>query len=199
MNASSTDEHVNFSVDAELSVREQKKIEAQHHKSMTTNQNTIVREECTNDHDRVEFMTREAFWNVYAPGATEHYIVHKLRDSSSFVKELSLIACQKDTIVGHVMYSKAKVVETGGKEHEVLCMGPLTVDPAYQKNGIGSLLIKESTKRARALGYKGVIIFGNPQYYHRFGYVSADTYGITTSGGQNFDPFMVLELLTGGQ
>ena len=73
-------------------------------------------------------------------------------------------------------------------------MGPLAIAPDRQKQGIWSLLMNESTKQAKEMWYKGVIIFGNPDYYHRFGFVDAKTYGITTPDGQNFDAFMALEL-----
>ena len=50
----------------------------------------------------------------------------------------------------------------------------------------------------REAGYKGIILFGNPPYYHRFGFRNAAEYGITTREGLNFDPFMALELHEGG-
>lgn len=54
--------------------------------------------------------------------------------------------------------------------------------------------MRETAEKAKELGYKGVIIFGDPNYYHRFGFVDAKTYNITTPEGQNFDAFMALEL-----
>jgi predicted N-acetyltransferase YhbS len=51
-----------------------------------------------------------------------------------------------------------------------------------------------SAEKAKELGYKAVIIFGDPEYYHRFGFVNAEKYAITTVDGQNFEPFMALEL-----
>ena len=121
-----------------------------------------------------------------------------MRSLPCCIKKLSLVACQGDSIVGHIMYSKAKVVSSEGVEKEVLCMGPITVDVSVQKKGIGSLLIKESSKRAAEMGYKAVIIYGHPAYYHRFGFASAEKYGISTSTGANFDAFMALELVQGG-
>jgi len=43
-----------------------------------------------------------------------------------------------------------------------------------------------------------MILFGNPEYYHRFGFVNAQEYSITTKEGQNFEPFMALELQING-
>lgn len=159
--------------------------------------NISIRLEEENDFNSVEYMTREAFWDVYKPGCDEHLVLHKIRKVPAFVKELDLIACDEDRIVGNIIYSKAKVVNNEKKEFEVLCMGPVGVLPSYQKQGIGSLLMKRSIEKARQLGYKAIIIFGNPDYYHRFGFRNAEEYYIQTSAGENFDAFMALELYDG--
>ena len=76
-------------------------------------------------------------------------------------------------------------------------MGPLSVLPAYQRRGIGSQLLQETLDKARKLGYKAVIIFGNPGFYERFGFKNAQQFMIQTSSGENFDVFMALELQEG--
>ena len=153
-----------------------------------------IRREQEQDHRAVETLTRDAFWDLYKPGCDEHLVLHKMRHVPAFVPELDFVATIDDVVVGNIVYSKAKVVDGQGKEHEVLCMGPLGVLPAYQKQGIGSALIAHSTHIAKEMGYKGVIIFGDPKYYHRFGYKDASVYHISTSDGHNFDAFMALEL-----
>jgi predicted N-acetyltransferase YhbS len=70
--------------------------------------------------------------------------------------------------------------------------------PKYQKKGIGSKLLNESIKIAKGTGFSGMILFGDPAYYHRFGFKNAQEYGIQTKDGQNFDPFMALELQDNG-
>ena len=160
--------------------------------------NISIRLEEEKDYRKVEYMIREAFWNVYKPGCDEHLIVHNIRKVPAFIKELSFVACDNDKIVGSIIYSKAKVKNDDNKEFEVLCMGPIGVLPSYQKQGIGSLLINYSIEKAKQLGYKAVIIFGNPKYYHRFGFKNAKEYNIQTSSGENFEAFMALELCYGG-
>ncbi len=142
-------------------------------------------------------MTREAFWNVYKPGCVEHLLVHKMRKVPAFVKELSFVAVNNDKVVGNIIYSKAKVIDGKNAGFEVLCMGPVAVWPSYQGQGIGSLLINYSIKKARQLGYKAVILFGKPNFYQRFGFINAKKYAIQTSSGENFDEFMALELYDG--
>lgn len=156
-----------------------------------------IRLEEEKDFRKVEFLTREAFWDLYRPGCCEHLIVHKMRNVPAFVKELSYIAEEEYSIVGSIIYSKAKVINDQTNEYEVLCMGPISILPSYQKKGIGSLLMTRSIERAKELGFKAVIIFGNPDYYKRFGFINAKKYNIKTSTGENFDAFMALELANG--
>jgi predicted N-acetyltransferase YhbS len=156
-----------------------------------------IRLEEEKDFRKVEFLTREAFWDLYSPGCCEHLIVHKIRNVPAFVKELSYIVEEEYSIVGSIIYSKAKVINDQTNEFEVLCMGPISVLPYYQRKGIGSLLMTHSLETAKELGFKAVIIFGNPDYYKRFGFINAENYNIKTSKGENFDAFMVLELVNG--
>lgn len=156
--------------------------------------NLIVKQINQNDFAITENITRESFWNVYKPGCSEHLVLHNLRKSKSYIKELDLVAFCNDQIVGHIISTKAKVVDSLTKEYEVLCVGPLSVLPDFQKKGIGGKLMKESIKISRRLGFRGMILFGNPDYYHRFGFRNAKEFDITTKDYQNFEPFMVLEL-----
>ncbi len=156
--------------------------------------NLIVKQINQNDFTITENITREAFWNVYKPGCSEHLILHNLRKSKSYIKELDLVAFCNDQIIGHIISTKAKVVDSLNKEYEVLCAGPLSVLPEFQKKGIGEKLLKESIKIAKRLGFRGMILFGNPDYYHRFGFRNAKEFEITTKDYQNFEPFMALEL-----
>jgi len=156
--------------------------------------NIEVRLEKESNYRESEIITREAFWDVYKPGCDEHLILHNMRTIPAFVKELDFVACVDGRVVGNIVYTRANVVSESGAAHEVLCMGPLSVSPSLQKAGIGSLLNTYSLAAAKELGFRGVIIFGNPVYYHRFGYRNAAEFNISTADGQNFDPFMALEL-----
>ena len=159
--------------------------------------NILIRNETEKDYFEAESMTREAFWDVYKPGCDEHLLLHQLRNSGAFVPELCCLACDGDTIAGNIVYTKAVVRNEAG-EHLVLCMGPLSVLPVFQNKGIGSKLLNFTLGKAAELGYAAVVIFGNPAYYHRFGFRNAAEYGIQTSDGRNFDPFMVLDLRKDG-
>lgn len=156
----------------------------------------ILKLEEEKDYRAVENLTREAFWNVYKPGASEHLVLHNMRNSDVFVRELDFIAIINNEIAGNIVYAKAKVIYTAGK-HEVLTFGPLSVLPKYQKNGIGGKLIAHTVAKAKEAGFKAIIIYGNPEYYGRFGFISSEKYGITDTQGNYHDALLALELFPG--
>lgn len=151
-----------------------------------------------NEYFQTENITREAFWNLYKPGCDEHFVLHQLRKSESYIEELDFIAAINGEIVGHIISTRAKVIDSLENETEVLCVGPVSVLPVFQNSGIGTMLIRHSISIAGKFGFKGMILFGNPDYYHRFGFRNAADFAITTKNRQNFDPFMVLELVENG-
>lgn len=159
--------------------------------------NLTIGPENERDYEEVENLTREAFWDVYKPGCDEHLLAHKLRKIPAFIPELDYVAVLGSRIVGNIMYSRAKVVDGAANEHEVIIFGPLSVLPGYQKKGIGSALVNRTKTLAKELGYRGIVIYGNPAYYHRFGFVNAGDFKITTADGVNFEEFMALELYPG--
>ncbi len=157
-----------------------------------------LRPEEERDYRLVEHITREAFWNVYKPGCDEHFILHNLRGAPSFIRELDYVAEADGEVAGNIVYSRGTVADAAGTAHEVIGFGPVSVLPALQGRGIGARLIRHTLGLAREAGHRGVIIFGNPAYYHRFGFENAARFGITTADGANFDAFMALELRAGG-
>ena len=148
----------------------------------------------TNDFLITENITRETFWNLFKSGCDEHLVLHKLRKSTSYISSLDLVALWRNRILGHMISTKAKVVDKQNTEHQVLCVGPISVLPEFQKMGIGSKLINESIAIAKESGFLGMVLFGHPDYYQRFGFINAQRFGITTKDGLNFEPFMALEL-----
>ena len=134
------------------------------------------------DYKKTEYMVMRSFWNIHGPGCNEHLLVHKLREARCFLPELSRVAECDGKIVGVIMYSVAKVVD-GDNVHEVLTFGPLCVEPTLFNCGIGSMLLEATLPLARAAGYAGVVIFGEPEYYPKHGFVTCDKFGITTGDG----------------
>jgi predicted N-acetyltransferase YhbS len=145
------------------------------------------------DYKTVENVTREAFWNHNYPGCDEHLLVHNLRKTREFIKELDFVAINNNKIVGNIVYVKSKV-KNNDLEHTVLTFGPISVLPEYQNNGIGGKLINHTIKLSKEMGYKGIIIYGDPEYYKRFGFKESKEYKITNKGKKFPAALLVLEL-----
>jgi putative acetyltransferase len=157
----------------------------------------IIRREQKNEYRTVEELTREAFWNLYVPGCSEHFCLHRMRDSSDFIPELDFVAELDGKVIGNIVYTRGKVINDAGKNCEVISFGPLSVMPAYQRQGVGSALIQYSLDKAVSLGFPAVFIYGDPRYYSRFGFRCAERYDITNSEGKFAVALMALELVPG--
>lgn len=155
--------------------------------------NIITREIEEKDHYEVEYLAKRSFWNLNMPGCDEHYLAHRIWKEEGFVPEISLLAEVDEKIVGAILYTKCKV-ETAKGDIEVLTFGPLCVAPDYQKKGIGGQLLTESMELAKKKGFQAILICGVTEYYPKFGFKTADTFGITMPDGSNFDAFMGYEL-----
>ncbi len=153
------------------------------------------------DQRDVEIITREAFYNQKdleekGFGCSEHYMVNQLRKIDG-IKELNFVAKINEEIVGHIIYSKAYIEKPDNSKLDCLCFGPLTVKKKYQNQGIGTTLMKYSIEAAKQQGFGAILFYGHPNYYPRFGFVTADKFKITTHDGKNFDAFMAMELKLG--
>lgn len=161
--------------------------------------NLIIAETHCDEFAETIELTRRAFWDLFQPGCDEHLLLQRLRNSSCYIPELDLVAIEEGVIVGHAMATVAAVERVKAcADCRVVCVGPVSVLPEKQKEGIGCKLLYHLLERAGELGYDAAFLYGHPEYYPRFGFVNAERYGITTRDGQNFDAFMALELRQGG-
>jgi putative acetyltransferase len=156
-----------------------------------------IRNEIEDDYRAVEGLVREAFWNLYIPGCNEHFVMHNLRRSSDFIPELDFVAEQEEQIVGQIAYSRGVIRDGEGADKTVLCFGPVSVLPAFQKLGIGSALIVHTVNLARGMGYPAICIYGDPRYYSRFGFRCGEKYEIKTEDDKYAVALLVLELHLG--
>ena len=137
-----------------------------------------IRREEEKDYREVEELTREAFWNKYRPGCTEHFILHRYRDDPDFVPELDYVIEENGRIAAHMMYARAVIVGDDGTGLPVLVFGPVSVLPELQGTGYGSKLIEFTLSQAAKLGYGAVAITGDENYYGRFGFESGSSRGV---------------------
>ncbi len=157
----------------------------------------VIRKEEPSDYHKTEEVVLRAFWNKYRTGCNEHFLVHRMRQSDAYLPGLSRVAVVDGEIVGVICYSKAWL-RNGDNTKEILVFGPLCVAPEWQGCGVGGLLLEETLGLAREAGYPGVVIFGEPDYYPRYGFQVCSRFGISTAEGKNFDAFMGIELEENG-
>ena len=154
----------------------------------------MIRNEKETDYSVVEEITRKAFYNIYVPGATEHYLVHIMRQHEDFIPELDFVIELDGRVIGNIMYTKARLIDEAGTEKEILTFGPVSIDPEYQRAGYGKLLLEHSFEQAARLGYDVIVIFGSPMNYVSRGFKSCKKYHICIENGTYPAAMMVKEL-----
>lgn len=148
---------------------------------MNANDYTIRLEE-QKDYREVENLVREAFWNVYRPGAAEHYVVHVLREDPAFVRDLDYVLIRDGKIVGQNIFVRASIEADDGRTIDVLTMGPISVAPELKHRGFGRALLDYTLKRATELGFGAVLIEGDIGFYGKSGFRFASEFGIRYHG-----------------
>ena len=138
----------------------------------------VIRQENKEDHDKVEELIRESFWNVYRPGCSEHYVIHVLRDDPAFVKELDLVMERDGRIIGQNMFMRTVINADDGRVIPVLTMGPICVAPELKRRGYGKAILDHSLEKAAGLGYGAVLFEGNILFYGKSGFDHARRFGI---------------------
>ena len=183
----------------------------------------IIRQETEKDFPQIYEFVKTAFQTAYRSDGSEQDFVNKLRSGGNYIPNLALVMIDEnrnendtgdenknnigndnenknDKIIGHVMLTKFGihgVTSMPKNTFEILLLAPLAIAENHRNKGLGSDLVIESLKRAKAEGYAAVILVGDPQYYERFGFVSAAKFNIKNK--QNFpdENVMILELAPG--
>ena len=121
----------------------------------------IIRLERSEDYRAVENLVREAFWNIYRPGCSEHYVIHVLRDDPAFVKELDFVMEQDGKLIGQNMFMKTIIEADDGGKIPVLTMGPIGILPELKRKGYGKAILDYSLETAAEMGFGAVLFEGN--------------------------------------
>lgn len=185
---------------------------------MNINSEYTIRQEVPADFSIVENLTREAFWNVYHPGCSEHYVLHCFRDRPDFIPELSLVVereccgCQRE-IVAHVMFAWSEILLDGdcpralaaernglaNRRLKMMTFGPISVRPDLQRRGIGKMLLDFAMERAREMGGGCIAMCGNIRFYGKCGFEVATTKGVRYADDPDGDaPYFLIRELTPG-
>ncbi len=132
-------------------------------------ENITIRDETTEDEDDITTVTVEAFNTLEVSEHTEQFIIKALRAAGALT--LSLVAEADGRVVGHIAFSPVSLSD--GTEGWY-GLGPVSVLPQLQRQGIGKALIHEGLVRLRMLGARGCCLVGHPEYYCKFGFENAE-------------------------
>lgn len=124
-----------------------------------------IRPESPKDVVAIHALTKAAFLDAPHTSHTEHFIVDALRHAGAL--SVSLVAERDGVIVGHVAVSPVSISDGSSGWHG---LGPISVAPDAQHQGIGSLLMQAATRALREKGAAGCVLLGDPAYYSRFGF-----------------------------
>ena len=117
------------------------------------------------DVSAVRAVTISAFLHARHTSHTEQFIVDALRKAGQLT--VSLVAKTGSSIVGHVAVSPVSISDGAAGWYG---LGPISVEPDYQRRGIGSRLMREALRVLRERGACGCVLLGEPRYYNRFGF-----------------------------
>ena len=129
-----------------------------------------IRLEQPQDYREVENLTREAFWNVYRPGCTEHYVLNQYRTNPDFIPELDFVMEENGKIIGHVMFSKAEIILDDGNSFPSWTFGPISIHPDYKRKGYGLKLLQYALEKAKEMGIGLLQMEGNIEFYKHAGF-----------------------------
>lgn len=127
-----------------------------------------VRPETHADADAITDVTLAAFETLEISNHTEQFIVAALRGAGAL--SVSLVAELEGEIIGHIAFSTVTISDGTPDWYG---LGPVSVLPLFQKQGVGSALIENGLSRLKALQACGCCLVGHPEYYVRFGFRSA--------------------------
>ena len=148
-----------------------------------------IRQENPNDYEEVYNVIKTAFETAEESDGNEQDLVVSLRNSEAFIPELSLVAIENDKIIGYILFTRIMI----GKSEEV-ALAPLAVLPEYQRQEVGTRLIKAGHRIAKEKGYHYSVVLGSENYYPKLGYNEARLYNIEAPFEVESKNFMAIKL-----
>ncbi len=149
----------------------------------------IIRNETEADAPGVREVNERAFGR-----ADEATLVEALRKNAQ--PQISLVAEMNGQIIGHIFFSPVRIEEEASG-FTALGLAPMAVLPELQNQTIGSQLVRRGLDECRNLGHDVVVVLGHPEYYPRFGFVTAKEKGLKCEYDVPDEVFMVAELRDG--
>ena len=153
---------------------------------LTTRTAAVIRFESHSDIPSVRRVNTAAF-----SGPVEADLVDTLRAQRQAI--ISLVAAVGNEVVGNVVLTPVTLMPSV-PGLRMLGLGPVAVLPAFQRQGIGSALIRQAVGQGCADGWHAIVVLGHPEYYTRFGFIPARQFGLGCEFDAPEGAFMVLEL-----
>lgn len=155
-----------------------------------------IRTETEKDFLAIHNLVETAFKTAEVSDGREQDFVLQLRVGGNYIPELALVLEEQGELIGHIMLTKT-YIETSEGIVDSLLLGPVAIKLEQRKRGLGAKLIRESMERAKQMGFRSVILVGNPDFYCRFGFVETVKKGIGNSNGIPDKYVQVCELVPG--
>lgn len=127
----------------------------------------VIRKETESDIQAISDVTRAAFGNHPYSHQTEEFIVKALRNANALT--ISLVAVAGDRVIGHIAFSPVTISDGSPGWYG---LGPISVLPELQRQGIGKSMLHEGLSLLKSMGAKGCVLVGDPGYYKQFGFRS---------------------------
>jgi len=125
----------------------------------------VIRSETDRDIDAITELTIAAFKTLAVSNQTEPFIIQALREARALT--VSLVAELDGRVIGHIAFSPVTLSDGTPNWYG---LGPVSVLPEYQRQGIGKALIEEGLSRLKELNARGCCLVGHPEYYRKFGF-----------------------------
>ena len=164
------------------------------------NNNIIIRSEKEKEFEMISHLVKDSFakGTDYSDGKVEIDLINEIRSKKYYIPNLAFVAEKDGILVGYFLFSRFPI--SNKYEDEILLLSPVAVNYKYLRQGIGKIMITKGLKKAKELGFKGVIVEGNPAFYHTIGFKISTTYGIYPSKNCHLpspECLMALELYKG--
>ena len=131
------------------------------------NPKIVIRSETDADVSAITKVTVAAFKTLAISNHTEQFIIAALCAAGALT--LSLVAEMDGRVIGHIAFSPVTISDGTRNWYG---LGPVSVLPAYQRQGVGKALIREGLARLKAMNAQGCCLVGHPDYYRKFGFIN---------------------------
>ncbi|MGX7023287.1 GNAT family N-acetyltransferase [Vagococcus hydrophili] len=153
----------------------------------------MIRQTHSKDYETISKLTIAAFKTTEFGYQGEAELIEKIRNEKDYDTAYELVALTDEKILGHGLLSRC-YIEDDSTQLAGLSLAPLSVDPDYQKQGIGSKLMLSLEKAASENGEPFIVILGHPEYYSKFGYTPASNFNVKAPFDVPDEFFMIKEL-----